>query len=375
MNQQTTLSRVRRRRVADRDRKRAPRACDRCKARKNKCVETPAGACQRCLQVSHPCRFERDRTPPGGQAWDRAVQTPATASSSVPAASPNRVPRTAAAIIPDRRSLGPEISQAPDISDGFTLEAPVSETFMWPRFLSRLRDTFCLDPDPAYEEGEDPARPQAPVPSRPQSPQGAELHRLQRAMDGFPPKNVADFILSVCIQRGTDSFYYFNQLQFTADLDDFYAHPDSRLRTDVPFVCLALAVFALGSQWTTMARPEDPGNVLSSLPGGADPGRIFYSRVRGLIGDILDRPCVRSVQAIFVLGVYLMPASANGASYIYMGQALRKALALGLHQEADEGSLGEDDKEVRRRLWWSIYSLERCIPSNQSPLPLPRGPA
>ena len=366
MDAPTAPSRVRRRRVADRDRKRAARACDRCKARKNKCIETSAGACQRCLQVSHPCRFQRERTPPSGHAWDRPAQATATANSSALGAPSNQVPRAVGDVVPDRERLSPEISQAPGVSDSFAPEAPAAETFMWPRFLSRLRDTFCLDPDPAYQQREDLARPQALMPSQPPSPspQGTELHYLQRVNDSFPPKNVADFLLSVCIQHGTDSFYYFDQLQFTADLDDFYTRPDSRLRTDVPFICLSLAVFALGSQWTTMARPDGPGSVASSLPTTADPGRIFYSRARGLVGDILDRPCVRSVQAIFVLGVYLMPASANGASYVYMGQALRKALAIGLHQDSDDPSSSEDDKEVRRRLWWSIYSLERCIPSS-----------
>uniref|UniRef100_L2FYM2 Transcription factor n=1 Tax=Colletotrichum fructicola (strain Nara gc5) TaxID=1213859 RepID=L2FYM2_COLFN len=56
-----------------------------------------------------------------------------------------------------------------------------------------------------------------------------------------------------------------------------------------------------------------------------------------------------------------MPASAISASYVYMGLALRKALAIGLHLEPDEPGLSEDEKEMRRRLWWSVYSLERTV--------------
>ncbi|KAL2694900.1 hypothetical protein Neosp_001489 [[Neocosmospora] mangrovei] len=43
-----------------------------------------------------------------------------------------------------------------------------------------------------------------------------------------------------------------------------------------------------------------------------------------------------------------------------MGLALRKALAFDLHQSSDDQMLDEREREVRRRLWWSIYSLERC---------------
>jgi hypothetical protein len=187
--------------------------------------------------------------------------------------------------------------------------------------------------------------------------QSAELQRLRKAVDAFPPRPVADFLLSVCIEHGTDSFYYFNQVQFLAEIDQFYTDPSSRLRSDCSFVCLAHAAFALGSQWTTLARPE--GFESSLLPDDGDPGRIFYNQARSLIPDVIDRPCLRSVQAPYVMGVYLLPASALGSSYIYLGLALRKALALDLHLNPDELNISDEEKEIRRRIWWSIFSLER----------------
>ncbi|KAE9571218.1 hypothetical protein CGMCC3_g12769 [Colletotrichum fructicola] len=75
----------------------------------------------------------------------------------------------------------------------------------------------------------------------------------------------------------------------------------------------------------------------------------------------MDRVSMYSVKAAFVLGAYLMPSSAIGASYLYMGLALRKALILGLHQEIDDPSILDHEKEMRRRLWWAIYSLERTL--------------
>lgn len=195
--------------------------------------------------------------------------------------------------------------------------------------------------------------------SRPPSPQTPEeVRRLRKVVDKFPPKAIADFLLSVCICHSMDNFYYFNQSRFTSELDRFYADPDSCWRRDPGFVCLALATFALGSQWTTMARPGRVDEVTSPSEG-SDPGRIFYHLARSMMGDIVDRACVRSVQAAYVLGVYLMPASAIGASYVYMGLALRKALAIGLHQESDDPVLTEDEREARRRLFWSIWALER----------------
>lgn len=176
-------------------------------------------------------------------------------------------------------------------------------------------------------------------------------------MEAFPPRAVADFLLSVCIDHGFDSFFYFNQADFIAEIDQFYTDKSSPLRSDCSFVCLAHAVFALGSQWTTLAKPE--GSKSSLLPDHGDPGRIFYNQARSLMPDVMDLPCLRAVQAPFVMGVYLLPASAIGSSYVYLGLALRKALAMDLHLNSEEPNLSEEENEMRRRLWWAIYSLER----------------
>jgi hypothetical protein len=113
----------------------------------------------------------------------------------------------------------------------------------------------------------------------------------------------------------------------------------------------------LGSQWATLVRPE--GTTSAPSPEDGDPGRIFYQQARNLIPDIIELNSIRTVQATFVIGVYLLPASAISSSYVYLGLALRKALALDLHQESEETSISETDKELHRRMWWTVYSLER----------------
>ncbi|KAK1719504.1 hypothetical protein CaCOL14_001795 [Colletotrichum acutatum] len=246
------------------------------------------------------------------------------------------------------------------MNDNFSpADSAPSEAFMWPRFLSRLRDAFCLDSQPPSGD-QDLARLQPRISDTPPA-DPAELRRIKRAVKSFPPRGVADFLVSVCIAYGTDIFFYLDQSHFMAELDQLYNDERSLLREDAGFVCLLLAVFALGSQWTALARPEDLSSASSTEDRSVDPGRIFYNQARILISDLLDRPCIKSVQATFILGVYLMPASAISASYVYMGLALRKALAIGLQQEPDDPSLTEDEKETRRRLWWSIYSLERTF--------------
>ncbi|KAJ6144636.1 hypothetical protein N7470_008531 [Penicillium chermesinum] len=203
-------------------------------------------------------------------------------------------------------------SPASEVSQGLSRHVVADQTkkVLWPAFLSRLREAFSLDTQAAIG--------------------GHDMAALQAASGGLP----------------------------YLELDQYYTNPASPLRWDAGFVCLAMASFALGSQWTPLERPETSS--VSHLKENLDVGRHFYRHAKALVPDIIEKPCIRSIQAVFVLGVYLMPASAIGSSYVYMGLALRKALAADLHVQSEDIELGEVEREVRRRLVWSIYSLERC---------------
>lgn len=161
----------------------------------------------------------------------------------------------------------------------------------------------------------------------------------------------------MCSTYGTDAFFYLDQARFIAEINVFYVNPASTLRLDATFVCLAHAAFALGSQWASLVMPEDTSPELS--PQDGDPGRIFYQQALGLIPDIIEHNSLSAIQAVFVVGVYLLPASAISSSYVYLGLGLRKALALHLHLESDELDISDVERELRRRVWWAIYSLER----------------
>lgn len=316
MDSPAAVRRRLKRRIPNENRKRAPRACTYCKARKSKCIETPRGVCQRCMQSSLNCEFERQQST-----------------------------ETTEAGIPFEAHISPSAT--------FVSDSP-AERFMWPRFLSRLRETFSLDTNTAPE-----LEPSVSTQVQVHRHTPDSIERVREAALAFPPQAVARFLLSVCNEHGTDSFHYFNTDQFSTELDEFYTNSNSPLRLDSAFVCLAHAAFALGSQWATLVRPE--GLSTAPTPQDGDPGRLFYHHSRSLVADIIELNSIRTVQAAFVIGVYLLPASAISSSYVYLGLALRKALALDLHQETEELHLSDTERELRRRLWWAVYSLERCV--------------
>jgi hypothetical protein len=180
----------------------------------------------------------------------------------------------------------------------------------------------------------------------------------------MPQHALAKQLIKVLIEHGTDSFFYFDQAKMISDLDEFYTDPLSALRYVTGFVCLALAAFALGSQWTAL-------DISSSTPapafGGTENnvGKICYEQARLLVPDLDESLSPHSVQAPLILGVYLLPARATGSLHMYVGLALRKAMALDLHMHTEDVTLSEREREVHSRLWWSVFSLERLAPDLQ----------
>ncbi|KAK1482584.1 fungal specific transcription factor domain-containing protein [Colletotrichum cuscutae] len=165
-------------------------------------------------------------------------------------------------------------------------DSDAPENFMWPRFLSRLRNAFYLEPNSSPAEREI-ARLEARSSRATASHQSAEAIRLQAATESLPPRSVAIFLRKLCIQHGTDFFFYFDQPSFLAEVEEFYNDLSSPLRRDPSFLCLLLSVLALGAHWSPRARPSALSGSLQ-IPA-EDPGQVFCSHARILIADTMDR--------------------------------------------------------------------------------------
>lgn len=67
------------------------------------------------------------------------------------------------------------------------------------------------------------------------------------------------------------------------------------------------------------------------------------------------------VEVLGLLAPYMQNVNRKDAAFQYIGLALRMAISLGLHQEVDDPSMDLVEREHRRRVWWSVYSMDRII--------------
>lgn len=94
------------------------------------------------------------------------------------------------------------------------------------------------------------------------------------------------------------------------------------------------------------------------------PGFSYFSDALQLLPDPHEEGSILCVETLALIGYFMQNMNRRDAAFLYIGMALRMAISLGLHQEVstrDAMPLSEAAREHRRRVWWSIYSLDRIL--------------
>lgn len=110
-------------------------------------------------------------------------------------------------------------------------------------------------------------------------------------------------------------------------------------------------------------------------PSNKLPGADFFFQASELFTGIFAAGAVDNstkdggIETLLLYAFYLQVADCTVSSYFYFGLALRSALSLGWHVDAESSLLNRHELEHRRRLWWTVYMYERML-SSKAGLPL-----
>ncbi|EMD95131.1 hypothetical protein COCHEDRAFT_1168746 [Bipolaris maydis C5] len=109
--------------------------------------------------------------------------------------------------------------------------------------------------------------------------------------------------------------------------------------------------------------------------------RLYFRQSKNQLGDTYAVCSLESAQTLLLMSLYCQNSHMPHTCYMYCGQAVRTALAIGLPNESMSRSA--EDRKAARRTWWCIYSHEidmscssgrrdslRKPHSYQTPLPL-----
>ncbi|KAL4764818.1 Zn(II)2Cys6 transcription factor [Aspergillus foveolatus] len=149
-------------------------------------------------------------------------------------------------------------------------------------------------------------------------------------------------------------YHLFDEGTFMGGLYAFYEDPQQQMATDGLWYIHYLVIVALGKalvvQRNRDARP---------------PGCEFFARALQLLPDTthLARDSIIATEILCGVALYLQALDHRNSAYNFIGQAMRIALAQGMHTDMPVQHLGEAHVQRCRKIWWTIYVLDRQMTS------------
>lgn len=185
-------------------------------------------------------------------------------------------------------------------------------------------------------------------------------------MKDFPSRAAAEVLMSAFFSYAEANWYYFDEISFRKQLTGLYDGGLSTSYYRLDFICLSLNVFAMGSQFVHLHDSGHSSNLEAMNAAHAGiPGAIFFQHAQTLVPWIIASPSLEGLLSCLLLALYVLPIYSSETCYSYLGLALRIAIALRLHRKSASSASSRSRSEVRNRVFWTIYSIERyCSRSN-----------
>lgn len=91
------------------------------------------------------------------------------------------------------------------------------------------------------------------------------------------------------------------------------------------------------------------------------PPENFFMTALQYISAARESHSVHNIEAMTLLVLYNLRSPSNSGIWYMIGLAMRTCVDLGLHREAHYGNVPPYEGQLRRRLFWTVYFLERVI--------------
>lgn len=175
---------------------------------------------------------------------------------------------------------------------------------------------------------------------------------LMKHKPRLPPIEIARRLFAAQYTYIGTIFFFTDPQTFERLLLEAYRGPpdtsdrDARLTYAKVLMILAFGQLYSINQWVDFKGP---------------PGFSYFTAALDLLPEAHEEGSILAVETLAYVGYFMQNMNRRDAAFLYIGMALRMAISLGLHQEATSLDLDNTTREHRRRVWWSIYSLDRIV--------------
>lgn len=170
----------------------------------------------------------------------------------------------------------------------------------------------------------------------------------------FPTRHFADQLVDAYFERVHILYPFIHESSFRAEYELMWSLEDPASQSiDSAKVAILNLVFAYGCEFCQTLPEQD-------IFSRAAP---FVARARKIIfSHTYKNTDFALVQAMLLLSHYLQGTLELNECWILVGLMVRSAVSIGLHQDpTDRGSLTSVEREMRKRLWWGCFILDRTL--------------
>jgi len=178
----------------------------------------------------------------------------------------------------------------------------------------------------------------------------SEQFRKATLLSLFPAKEVSDTLIKTYFDKVHPNYLLFHQETFEIRYNDMWLHPGVLLRNVEPgWACCLCMMMAFGAQ-----ALEDHDRVKAGQIQ-----RHYLEFVQGKMHQLISATTLINVQALLLLQLYQHNCTERNSAFMLLGCASRMAMALGMHRGGTSGGFDDLEREVRKRVWWTLYTFEQ----------------
>ncbi|KAI7892918.1 fungal-specific transcription factor domain-containing protein [Mucor mucedo] len=345
---------------------------DYCRKKKIKCYFTPGQACTNCVSYGIVCGFNENakkRGPPKGyidalekriRKMEDSLQNQATATSPAPVQSPSPGPHRQDSIQSNSGIKKPEgassdkVQYLGDMSSFqlFSNKIQLDDTNRkWKgHHIRKFGKQVVLVEDGKEDEVDDPSIPDTQL-----VPHVKPIHYWIYSVTGVD-RHTSNRLIKIYFANVHPVLPVVNKTRFLQqyrDLADTY--PPSDL---LNAMFGAAARFVECEALIQKSKANRPPDAVWDVPVGWSDQ--FFDQAQTIITTSSATPTMSKVQSIILIHNHSGNLdSKSSACWLLGGLAIRLAQGLGLNRDCEEWDIPENEKQTRKRIWWSLYVADR----------------
>ncbi|KAJ5122980.1 hypothetical protein N7448_009077 [Penicillium atrosanguineum] len=168
-----------------------------------------------------------------------------------------------------------------------------------------------------------------------------------------PTFDHAIYLINTVKFRCGQLYHLFDETEFMRNLHEFYTEPKPNATGSLWYIHFLL-IIAFGKGFV---KHKQQG----TKPAGAE---LFVNALQ-LLPDVsvLHQEPIESTEILCCVALYLQALDFRSSAHNYIGQAMRMAMAEGMHIQMPIEYLGENLVQRCRKIWWTVYILDREMTS------------